>query len=181
MFAGVEFCQMGVWNLLPRLAVAGPGHYRTVFRGTPADMPDSAFSAPARVPSRLCVRLNPGDAHRGLVLERRRCTGSSTALPRLLLDLMVHDMMLHRILRVCRGPRRSRRTELRHEGIGACRIRIALLAFIVAAGHGGAAEAEKDCDSHYAESFHLKSPSLRLIRRCRPLRARSMWPSGGRH
>jgi hypothetical protein len=76
----------------------------------------------------------------------------------LLLDLMVHHMMLHPILRECRGPWRSRRTELRHEGIGACCIRIALLAFTVAAGHGRAAEAEKDYDGDYAESFHLKSP-----------------------
>ena len=71
---------------------------------------------------------------------------------------MVHDMMLRRGLRECRVPWGSRCTDLRHEGIGACRIRIALLAFTVAAGHGRTAEAEKDCERDYAESFHLKSP-----------------------
>jgi hypothetical protein len=73
---------------------------------------------------------------------------------RLLLNVTMRDMMLQRMPRECRVPRRRRRTELRHEGIRACRIRIALLAFTVVAGHGRAAEAEKDCNGDYAERFH---------------------------
>ena len=74
---------------------------------------------------------------------------------------MMHNMMLHRSLRICRVPEgarvavSNRRTELRHEGIRACRIRIALLAIlVVVAGQGCAAEAEKDCNGDYAERFH---------------------------
>jgi hypothetical protein len=44
--------------------------------------------------------------------------------------------------------------ETRGEGIGITGIRIALLAFAVAAGHGRTAETEKDCSGDYAERFH---------------------------
>jgi hypothetical protein len=73
---------------------------------------------------------------------------------RLLLNVTMRDMMVQRIPRECRVPRRRRRTELGHERIGACRIRIALLAFTVVAGHRDAAKAEKDCSGDYAERFH---------------------------
>src|ERR1700684_2955761 len=82
---------------------------------------------------------------------------------------MVHDMMLHRILRVCRVPARSRRAELGHEGIGTCRIRIALLSFVVAARHGGTAEAEKNCDGHDAESFHWGISKFQVVQATSPV------------
>jgi hypothetical protein len=102
----------------------------------------------------------------------RACAGRPRGVPPwaawfrwLLLNVMMHNMMLHRSLRVCRvrilPPSlrvccircSTRGTDLRHEGIGACRIRTVNPAISVA-GHGRAAEAEKDCNRDYAELFH---------------------------
>src|ERR1700723_3474313 len=98
-----------------RLAEAGSGPYRTVWRGTTAGKPATAFRrSRGRVPQSL--RTNePRRPPPGFIFETPPLYGLVCGCSALLLDLMVHDMMLHVILRVCRIPRRSRRAELGHE------------------------------------------------------------------